>query len=278
MKLPKQLPQNSILKQKRDIAIDVCISIKVAPQMYKLLKIDRMYALRFFVIMRSFLFDWSKPFRENDKTAIKYFQTVSDFDLIGSLNLRLFENEKLLNRKPKNEEQFAKVLNEMVNIFILFITESAVDKNLRLKFASEYLKFVEKLELVFGPMENEDLQRYIKKLDSQSHKLKKTEVVHKPDCAEKDKEILTNAISSEEDVINTPTNLVKEEPLSLNTENEFLTRKETAKFYKISLPTLWRWEKKGSIPRAIRIGGKVFWRKSDILKDLEKREDENYKQ
>ena len=268
MKLPKQLPENSIIKQKRDIASNLIISMKFAPQMYKLLEIDRMVALRLFVIMRSHLFDWSKPFRDKDKKATKYYQSISDFDIIGSLNLRMHEDEKLLKRKPKNEKEFNETLNSMLNTFILFLIESIREEKLQLKYATEWLKFIDRFELIFGPMENENLLKYIKKLDSQNLKLKKPEELLDPGYIENDKKILTNSIPAVEGIINVQTELIREEPKSSNIENEFLTRKETAKFYDISFPTLWRWEKKGSIPKAIRIGGKVKWRKSDIDEHL----------
>ena len=268
MKLTKQLPENSIFKQKRDIAINVIISTKIAPQVYKLLEIDRMFALRLFVIMRSYLFDWGKPYRENDKKAIKYYQSISDFDVISSLNLSMHEGEKLLKRKPKNEEEFKKVLNEMVNLFIFFFLENIVEEHLQAKFASEYLRFIAKFELVFGPMENENLLNYIKKLDSQNHKLSKAEETLKPDCPENDKKILTHDVSAEDSAKNMTSEPVEEMSKKQNIAEEFLTRKETAKFYDVSIPTLWRWEKKGSIPKAIRIGGKVKWLKSDINEHL----------
>jgi len=55
------------------------------------------------------------------------------------------------------------------------------------------------------------------------------------------------------------------------TESELtlLTRKETAALFNITLPTLSTWEKSGSIPKAIRTGGRVYFRKIDLEKHLE---------
>ena len=52
-------------------------------------------------------------------------------------------------------------------------------------------------------------------------------------------------------------------------DNDLLTRKETADILKISLPTLWAWTNKGIIP-AYRIGNKVRYKKADILTALHK--------
>lgn len=48
---------------------------------------------------------------------------------------------------------------------------------------------------------------------------------------------------------------------------ELLTRKQTAKFYGISLPTLNEWTKNGIIP-AKRIGGSVRYEKEVVINSL----------
>lgn len=51
-------------------------------------------------------------------------------------------------------------------------------------------------------------------------------------------------------------------------EDKLLTQAETAKRLGASKPTLWRWEKQGYlIP--IRIGGKVYYKESDLTKLME---------
>ncbi|MEZ5199119.1 MAG: helix-turn-helix domain-containing protein [Bacteroidales bacterium] len=49
---------------------------------------------------------------------------------------------------------------------------------------------------------------------------------------------------------------------------ELLSRKEVAKIYKTSLVTLRQWEKDGIIPKPIRKGSRVYFRKSEIMKDI----------
>ena len=48
---------------------------------------------------------------------------------------------------------------------------------------------------------------------------------------------------------------------------QLLTREETAKLLSVSLVTLWDWTKKDIIP-AYRIGNKVRYKRSEILKSL----------
>lgn len=57
--------------------------------------------------------------------------------------------------------------------------------------------------------------------------------------------------------------------LSLLTEqsDQLLTREETAKLLSVSLVTLWDWTKKDIIP-AYRIGNKIRYKKSEVLKSL----------
>lgn len=50
-------------------------------------------------------------------------------------------------------------------------------------------------------------------------------------------------------------------------EIELLTRKETAKLLRVSLPTLHDWTKRGII-KGYRIEGKVYYKKSEIEESL----------
>lgn len=49
--------------------------------------------------------------------------------------------------------------------------------------------------------------------------------------------------------------------------DQLLTREETAKLLSVSLVTLWDWTKKDIIP-AYRIGNKIRYKKSEVLKSL----------
>ena len=48
---------------------------------------------------------------------------------------------------------------------------------------------------------------------------------------------------------------------------KYLTIAETVEKYGISKPTLWRWSRIGYLPK-VKLGGKSFYRESDIIKLL----------
>lgn len=54
-------------------------------------------------------------------------------------------------------------------------------------------------------------------------------------------------------------------------EEELLTRERVASFYSVSLVTLRDWEKNNIIPKPIRKGSRVYYRKSDIMNDIQKK-------
>ena len=50
-------------------------------------------------------------------------------------------------------------------------------------------------------------------------------------------------------------------------DETFLSVEETAKELRVTKPTLWRWDKDGYL-KPVKIGGRVFYRRSDIDKLL----------
>ena len=67
-------------------------------------------------------------------------------------------------------------------------------------------------------------------------------------------------------------NILKDSKKNEEPKETLLTRDETAKMLSISLVTLWKLTKKDVIP-AFRIGTRVRYRKSDVLKALKKMND-----
>ena len=51
--------------------------------------------------------------------------------------------------------------------------------------------------------------------------------------------------------------------------DKYLTIAETAEKYGVSKPSLWRWTKMGYLPKH-KLGGKCFYRESDIIKLIER--------
>lgn len=52
--------------------------------------------------------------------------------------------------------------------------------------------------------------------------------------------------------------------------NDLVTMKEVAALYKVSLVTIHKWRKHKILPPTIKKGGRVFFRRDEILKSLEK--------
>jgi hypothetical protein len=67
-----------------------------------------------------------------------------------------------------------------------------------------------------------------------------------------------------------------QEPKITPYEEELLTRMQVAQIYKTSLVSLREWEKQGIIPKPLRKGSRVLFRKSDIMNDI-KGNDQNKK-
>lgn len=63
--------------------------------------------------------------------------------------------------------------------------------------------------------------------------------------------------------------LMNETTIENNEKDEsYLTVEEVAKKLHITKPTLWRWDKSGYLKR-IKVGGKVRYRESDVIKLME---------
>jgi len=63
----------------------------------------------------------------------------------------------------------------------------------------------------------------------------------------------------------------KQQSEDQNHQNELLSRKDVATMYGVSYVTLRAWEKDGIIPKPIRKGSRVYWRKSEIINDINKK-------
>ena len=62
--------------------------------------------------------------------------------------------------------------------------------------------------------------------------------------------------------------LLAEREKSSTQSDKYLTIAETSEKYGISKTTLWRWSKEGYLPKH-KLGGKSFYRESDIIKLLD---------
>ena len=48
-------------------------------------------------------------------------------------------------------------------------------------------------------------------------------------------------------------------------------RRKHPPIFKVSEPTIWRWVKKGILPKPVQIGGKAFWSARDIAELIQQR-------
>jgi excisionase family DNA binding protein len=78
----------------------------------------------------------------------------------------------------------------------------------------------------------------------------------------------TNAQDFKNEILEGVKNVLASFANTLQSESDqLLTRDETAKMLSISLVTLWDWTRKDIIP-AYRIGNKIRYKKSEVLKSL----------
>lgn len=79
------------------------------------------------------------------------------------------------------------------------------------------------------------------------------------------------------DLVNLNRELIKEfkqtceDDMRLEIGRDYLSRDKAAKLLNISLPTLWRWEEKEYLV-PIRKGGRVMYRRKDIMEMMNNRE------
>jgi excisionase family DNA binding protein len=78
----------------------------------------------------------------------------------------------------------------------------------------------------------------------------------------------TNALDFKNEILEGIKVYLQDFANTVQQENDpLLTREETAKMLSVSLVTLWDWTRKDIIP-AYRIGNKIRYKKSEVLKSL----------
>ena len=218
------------------MAISMLISTRTAPQMHQLLEFDRSFSLRFFVFVRTWLFEFFQPDFEKDKKAIKYQSQKTDLDFIGSWNLKIQDFKNSFARPPKEESKYEDVLNSMVNMFFLHIIENIPSDDDKSKYAADLLNYFDKTEMVFGPIENENLINYLTKL-SQKDQSTTNAIFKIADEINKLEEptVSSRLLDSEKFDVAAIESISIDQSLEKDIQKVLITRKEVAKFYKISL-------------------------------------------
>ena len=47
--------------------------------------------------------------------------------------------------------------------------------------------------------------------------------------------------------------------------DRLIDRKELKRLVPVCYPTIWKWMRAGSFPRAVNVGGKICWRESEVM-------------
>ncbi len=90
---------------------------------------------------------------------------------------------------------------------------------------------------------------------------------------ENEKKILVNILTTKEELktlITECLNTIKVEPVKPKIEEELLTTKQIALFFKVSITTIHNWKKSGVIPY-IKMKSRIRFQKSKVLELYEKR-------
>ena len=234
----------------------------IKPLLNQLLKIDGMAAKRFMFVGRRMLWINLMPPEQVESKKSKKQKILTAHDIVAGVNKSIdrFGN---YNFEPKKEEDFAAYVNAIINTSLMFLFQNVELKEGEKDDAIKEINMtIDALSLVFSELADNVSFEEARKLILLSLPKEKKSRKAKTKPADQ----IDDSISDDYDK-GVEENLGEVPP----EENEelLLTRKETRELLKISETTLWRREKKGIIPKAIRNGGTVRYRKSDIMKLLE---------
>lgn len=235
----------------------------------QLIKLDRIAALRYFAYSRKVLFNFIDHF--NKENGIKPKSGISDAELINILNNLIFNDSKNIHfNPPDNNKEFRSLISVIQNMTFVFLLDNIKIPNKKRKALREGLeKAHSTINAVYGPLAGKKLKKNNKNLlELFSQAFPENIIAPKLSSQKTSSDELPFAGKKVDDnKCEEHTNDIKSD----KTESELtlLTRKETAALFNITLPTLSTWEKSGSIPKAIRTGERVYFRKIDLEKHLE---------
>ena len=52
-------------------------------------------------------------------------------------------------------------------------------------------------------------------------------------------------------------------------DRRLITRRQLQDLLPVSAMTIWRWEQEGRLPKHVTIGGRSFWRRSEVLRFID---------
>ncbi len=244
----------------------------LTPLINQLVKMDRIPALRYIVFSRRIFYNLIKQF-ENINGHISD-KGLSAHELIKNLNSVLFSEDNYELSDQKNTNSGFEGLQAVIqNTAFVFLLESMnISETMKVELQKELEKAFSAIKTVYAPIAG-------KELEEQTSSLLELFSLDLPDkndegqLSNKDKlfgEITTNNIDDDNQQ-KEEERKIDEQPKDKMDKLSLMSRQDVADYFKISLPTLVDWEKKGKIPEAVRIGGRVYFRNSDIINHINSR-------
>ncbi len=258
---------------KKEFARNLAEEIGINPFINKLIDIEKLATLKRLVLLRVYLFEVFFPTNTILLSMKKEIREEDRFEIIKIITG--IENQyRNTSFYIEDTEAFNKVYISMINMSMLFFAQSTgIDKKTKQLVFSETPKLLDVFNHILAAT-SEDISNanHVKNMMTfLSAPLKKSKPVKEKKVVKKQSKKPETEKASPEIKIDKPvptsTSSTKtpEKPLK-----KYLTWKETMKLLRISTSTLRRWEQLGSIPKAIRIGGRIVFDEEELLAHIEK--------
>jgi predicted DNA-binding transcriptional regulator AlpA len=179
-------------------------------------------------------------------------KNMSDHDLISLLHKIVEDKFKALKHiYPRNEQKFKEIVELIYNTVALYLSENIFSPG---KTRTESLEGtqhrIELIESVFGEKFSEKVQP-VKNVFRLQYERSLEESVP-----------VTKNLEGDQKSVNTSG--------TQNVDPDYMTRKEVLDYLRITPKTLWLWEKKGAIPKGIRVGGKKLFKRDELMAFIKK--------
>jgi predicted DNA-binding transcriptional regulator AlpA len=233
----------------------------IKPLLNQMILLDKISALKFILFGIKILAARLIHNQTIDAKGNVRIKKLIGFDIIRAVNKDL-ERYGGIKIQPKNEKKFEELVDTVINTSMMFLYQNTtIKKGEKEKAVDEVNETIDDMAMAFGKLAGKEAYEELKKT-----------ILHSLPEEKKSKRAKNNTEKGED-----VTGIVREEfhesestksKSNILPEEVLLTKKEACNFLKISETTIWRLEKKGEIPKAIRKGGSVKYRKIDLLNYL----------
>jgi excisionase family DNA binding protein len=224
----------------------------IDPLLQKLLKLERYPALRFMVFGEQMIYMMKDSFVYEDAMEEVPAKNMSDHDLISLLHANAgYMFEALQHIYPRNEQKFQEIVELIFNTVALYFSENICDPGKTRAESQESIQHrIALMESVYGEEFSEKVQ-HVKNVFRLQHERSLEEPVPVANDPGGDQKSVHKGGTQ-------------------NADPDYMTRKEVADHLRITLKTLWVWEKKGAIPKGIRVGGKKLFKRDALMAFIKK--------